>query len=81
VIATSVGGNPGLVEDEITGLLAPPGDVPALAKAISRLMEDSVLAARLGKQARMHAQLAFGVERMVARTETLYARALDERAT
>jgi glycosyltransferase involved in cell wall biosynthesis len=81
VVATSVGGNPGLVEDEITGLLAPPGDAPALAKAIIRLVEDRTLAARLGEQARAHAHLTFGMERMVARTEALYARALDERAT
>jgi len=78
VIATSVGGNPSLVEDEITGLLAPPADVPALAKAISRLIEDRELAARLGEQARTHAQLAFGMDRMVARTEALYARALGQ---
>ena len=80
VVATSVGGNPGLVEDEVTGLLVPPGDAPALAKAISRLMEDRALAARLGEQARAHAQLAFGMERMVARTEALYARALGQGA-
>jgi glycosyltransferase involved in cell wall biosynthesis len=80
VVATSVGGNPGLVDDEITGLLVPPGDASALAKAIIRLVEDRALAAQLGQQARAHAQLSFGMERMVARTEALYARALDERA-
>jgi glycosyltransferase involved in cell wall biosynthesis len=80
VVATSVGGNPGLVEDEITGLLAPPGDAPALAKAISRLMEDKALAARLGEQARTHARLAFSMERMVTRTEALYAQALGQGA-
>jgi len=81
VVATSVGGNPGLAEDEITGLLVPPGDAPALAKAIIRLLENRALAAQLGEQARAHAHLTFGIERMVARTEALYARALDERAT
>jgi glycosyltransferase involved in cell wall biosynthesis len=80
VVATSVGGNPGLVEDEITGLLVPPKDASALAKAIIRLVEDRALAAQLGEQARAHAELTFGMERMVARTEALYARALDERA-
>jgi glycosyltransferase involved in cell wall biosynthesis len=81
VVATSVGGNPGLVEDEITGLLVPPGDAPALAKAIIRLIEDRALAARLGEQARAHAHLTFSMECMVARTDALYARALDARAT
>jgi glycosyltransferase involved in cell wall biosynthesis len=81
VVATSVGGNPGVVEDEISGLLVPPGDASALAKAIIRLIEDRALAARLGEQARAHARLTFGMERMVARTEALYARALGARAT
>jgi glycosyltransferase involved in cell wall biosynthesis len=76
VVATSVGGNPGLVEDEVTGLLVPPRDASALAKAIIRLVEDRELAARLGEQARTHAHVAFGMDRMVARTEALYARAL-----
>jgi glycosyltransferase involved in cell wall biosynthesis len=81
VVTTSVGGNPGLVEDEITGLLVLPGDAPALAKAIIRLVEDRALAARLGEQAQAHAHLTFGMGRMVARTEALYARTLDARAT
>lgn len=80
VVATSVGGNPGLVEDEITGLLVPPGDSPALAKAISRLIEDRALAARLGEQARARAQVTFGMDRMVACTENLYDRILNARA-
>jgi glycosyltransferase involved in cell wall biosynthesis len=79
VVATSVGGNPGLVEDEVTGLLVPPENAPALAKAIIRLIEDRALAARLGEQAWTHARLAFGMERMVSRTEALYARALGGR--
>jgi glycosyltransferase involved in cell wall biosynthesis len=76
VVATSVGGNPGLVEDEITGLLVPPGHAPALAKAMIRLIEDRALATQLGDQARAHAHLVFGMERMVASTEALYARTL-----
>lgn len=80
VVATSVGGNPGLVEDEITGLLAPPGDAPALAKAISRLIEDRQLAARLAKQARARVGLAFGMDSMVARTQAFYSQALAQRA-
>lgn len=81
VVATSVGGNPGLVKDEISGLLVPPADGPAVAKAISRLLEDRPLAARLGEQARVQAYLTFGIGRMVARTEALYARALGGEIT
>jgi len=76
VIATSVGGNPEHVDDEVTGLLVPPGDSTALAKAIARLVEDRAWAARLGQQARAYAQSMLGMDRMVARTEALYVQAL-----
>lgn len=76
VIATSVGGNVDLVQHEVTGLLVPPGDAPALAQAIVRLADDRALAAGLGERARTHADSVFGMDRMVARTEQLYARSL-----
>jgi glycosyltransferase involved in cell wall biosynthesis len=76
VIATSVGGNPEHVDDEINGLLVPPGDSTALAKAIARLVEDRAWAARLGQQARAYAQSMLGMDRMVTRTEALYVQAL-----
>jgi len=77
VVATRVGGNPALVEDEVTGLLVPPGDPDALAKAIIRLMEDPMLADRLGAAAREVVCARFGVNRMLARVQALYERALD----
>lgn len=40
VVATSVGGVPELVEHGVTGLLAPPGDIPALADALAALAGD-----------------------------------------
>ena len=47
VISTRVGGVPFVVTDEETGLLVPPGSPDAMAVAILRLMEDSVLYNRL----------------------------------
>jgi len=49
VIATSVDGVPELVEDEVNGLLVPPGDPDALAHAIMRLASDPELYLRLSK--------------------------------
>ena len=43
VITTAVGGNPELVTDEMTGLIIPFNDVPALASAITRLLSDEKL--------------------------------------
>lgn len=49
----SRGPGPGeLVTHEETGLTVPAGDSPALAKAITRLLDDPELAARLGSKAR-----------------------------
>jgi glycosyltransferase involved in cell wall biosynthesis len=52
VIATAVGGIPEMVENEVTGLLIPPADEPALAGALLRLLRDPALASRLGSRAR-----------------------------
>jgi len=76
VVTTRVGGNPALVDDEVTGLLVPPGDPAALAKAIIRLVEDPVLAERLGAGAREVACSHFGLDRMLSRVQALYDRAL-----
>jgi glycosyltransferase involved in cell wall biosynthesis len=51
IISTTVGGVPDLVTDE-TGILVPPGDTEALARAMSRLAEDPHLRARMGHAAR-----------------------------
>jgi glycosyltransferase involved in cell wall biosynthesis len=51
VVASAVGGIPELVEDGVTGLLVPPGDVAALAEALTRLVSDPDEAARLGRAA------------------------------
>jgi len=71
-VATRVGGTPEAIVDGDTGLLVPPGDAPALAAAIARLLSDRGLAARLGHASRRLIQDRFSVERMVAATEQLY---------
>ena len=76
VVATRVGGLPGLVEDEGTGLLVPPNDVPALAQAILRLLETPGLAAEMGARGRARALGEFSLERMAERVDTFYCRAL-----
>jgi len=56
VVATAVGGLPDAIVDGETGLLVPPGDVPALRAALDRLLGDAALRARLGAAARRHAE-------------------------
>lgn len=52
VVASRISGIPELVEDGISGLLAPPKDVAALTEALHRLASDRVLRQRLGKAGR-----------------------------
>jgi glycosyltransferase involved in cell wall biosynthesis len=76
VVATGVGGNPALVKDEVTGLLVPPADGAALAKAIIRLIEDPALAAALAARAREQVRVEFGMGGMLARLQAFYERVL-----
>jgi L-malate glycosyltransferase len=76
VVATRVGGLPGLVEDQRTGLLVSPDDAPALAQAIVRLLETPDLAAAMGARGRARALAEFGLDRLAERVDTFYCRAL-----
>jgi glycogen synthase len=52
VVAARVGGIPELVRDGVDGLLVPPDDPGALAKAVTRVLANPVLAAELGANGR-----------------------------
>jgi D-inositol-3-phosphate glycosyltransferase len=56
VIASAVGGLKEIVLDGQCGLLVPPGDASALARALSTLLGDEPLRARLSASARIRAQ-------------------------
>lgn len=77
VVATKVGGNPEVVEDGVTGLLVPPRDPGALARAISLLLEDPPMALSLGRAGRQLVAERFSIERMVRQTENLYLRLMS----
>jgi L-malate glycosyltransferase len=71
-VATRVGGTPEAIVDDVTGLLVEPGDAPALATAIERLLRDAALRRRLGDAARKAIEDRYSVEKMVRATEALY---------
>lgn len=72
VIATSAGGNSEAIEDEHTGLLVPPGEPLALAKAILRLARDLALRSRLSAQAAAAVQEKWSFKHYVDTLESLY---------
>lgn len=56
VVGTRTGGVPDAIRDGETGLLAPAGDVEAIAAALLRLLADPALARRLGSANRQWAE-------------------------
>jgi glycosyltransferase involved in cell wall biosynthesis len=72
VVATRVGGTGELVVDGETGLLVPPGDVDALAHALSELLADPLRAARMGEAGRKRVLAEFGAAAMAERVLELY---------
>lgn len=68
VVGSDVGGIPEIIQHEESGLLAPPGDADALARALARLADDPELRERLGKAAERTVRERFDV---VALTRTL----------
>ncbi len=72
-------GVPFVSRHEETGLTVAPSDDDALAGAITKLLRDSELRARLGAAAKIRAQTEFNVETMARRTLSLYESVLNGR--
>ena len=70
-VAFAVGGLPEVIENEISGLLVPPGDPEAFARQVARLASDPALRSKLGEQARLKAR-TFDAARMTKETEAVY---------
>jgi glycosyltransferase involved in cell wall biosynthesis len=73
VITTPVGAHPEVIEPEVSGLFVPPGDVPALASALARVIEDESLRERLGRGARERFLAEFDVRGYATRLTQLHA--------
>ena len=79
VVASGVGGLLDIVSDGETGVLVPPSDADALARAIVALAGDPERAARMGQAGRRRAEREFSEARCVDRIERLYLEALGSR--
>lgn len=76
VVATATAGARALIEDGVSGLLIPRGDVRAMAAAVTSLLSDEERRLALGAQARRSAREHFSVERMLDGTERVYEEVL-----
>ncbi|PSL43738.1 glycosyltransferase involved in cell wall biosynthesis [Chitinophaga niastensis] len=76
VIASDVDGTKEAIQHEVTGLLVPPKDTPALAEAIIRLVDDTQLRQELQTNARNSIIANFDAKIMTGKIETLYQQLL-----
>jgi sugar transferase (PEP-CTERM/EpsH1 system associated) len=72
VVATRVGGNPELIEENRSGWLFAPRDVGDLTERLARLSRDPALRRQLGAAARQRALDYFSLDRMLEDYRKLY---------
>ncbi len=77
VVSTEVTGVVDIVQDGLTGILVPPGDAPALARAVGRLLDEPEMAARMAQAAqhmlREHFDNSFYLARLGEMIESMAA--------
>jgi glycosyltransferase involved in cell wall biosynthesis len=76
VVATAIGGTDEAILDGESGLLVPPRDSTALARAIRALVDDPSLAAGLARAARRRAEQSFSCAQMLERVVGVYGELL-----
>jgi glycosyltransferase involved in cell wall biosynthesis len=79
VVATRVGGVPGLVEDGVSGCLVEPGDVEGVAAAIRDLLGDPERRRTLGMAGRKRVVPSLAATRLIADVERLYTDLVAEK--
>ena len=73
VIGCDAGGMPEVVADQVNGLLVPPGDAPALTRALVTLLNEPQLRQAMGAQSKIIFDAQFTSARMGNESIALYA--------
>ena len=79
VVSTCLAGIPELVVNDQTGILAPPGDSTAFARALEQLLRDPELRLRFGHAGRARIEQHFRIEQTVAPLVQLLERSCSRR--
>ena len=77
VVGSAVGGIKNLIRDKDNGLLVGAQDVEGLRKAILELLSDPAASAVMGNRARIFVNDNFSLEKMLRKTEEVYAECLS----
>jgi glycosyltransferase involved in cell wall biosynthesis len=71
VIATDVGGNAEAIEEGVSGVILPPGDTPALTRALCELMTNAEQRQAMARGAWNRAE-HFSIDEMIRQTASIY---------
>jgi glycosyltransferase involved in cell wall biosynthesis len=77
VAATNVGGVSEILDDSVTGLLAPPADARRLADALLRLVQEPKLASSIAAAAKEVVHSRFSEPSMIAAYDQVYREVAD----
>jgi mannosyltransferase len=72
LVAARAGAAELVVEDGVTGVLTPPGDIDALVAALEPLMRDQAFAAAMGERARTRVLTKFSLDAEAGRIAEIY---------
>jgi glycosyltransferase involved in cell wall biosynthesis len=78
-VSTDVGGVKDVINSPDVGILAPFGDVAALAAGVERLLDDAGMRREVGARARAHVLAHYTQDRLIADIIRLYTELLEER--
>jgi len=79
VIGTNVGGIPFVISDQKTGLLVPPKDSEALAKAIIKILKDPELAKKMGENGYKNVKENFIWDKQIEKTKKIIEESLGKK--
>ena len=65
-----------IVAEEVSGFMVPKGDIPAMAAAIERLIDDPSLAREMGLAARRHVAKNFSMDQLIKNVLRIYSEAV-----
>jgi glycosyltransferase involved in cell wall biosynthesis len=72
IVASAVGGVPEIIRHEDTGVLIPPGNPEAAARAVIDLMDDAPRRCRLGANARRFIETEYSLDAAATRLGAAY---------
>jgi len=77
VVGLRNGGTPEVVDDEVTGLLSDPGDLPGLTEHLLTLLEAPALRHEMGRRGRDRVEALFTTQRMAEDVDSMYQRLIS----